>query len=453
MDEEQRRLILINLNTVKQEKILELINANEFTFEDLQQSGNFAREKQDWVQKELRKKEKQKDIEKEFWEECLGKNTLISLNEYMNAYPDGLYVNVANAKIGTINDELVKGRDFHYTKMQEYPYYSSSQLENLLNENKIIEEDLIDKGIFTKKALRAFLNPPKFNSKVLEWNDLPPLPDNHTDVYFFGIPRSGKSSVLAGLFHYAEKKGLITPNTSSKEGITYYNILKESVNKEYVIPSTPTDSVNYITAKLTYDNKQYPMSIIEISGEYFKDTYRKGDLDTNENTIGANGYLQNENSKIIFLVIDYAADNEGQVDETMGDIIATQQDLLMNILLMLEDDGTLEKTVTIQIIVTKTDKMDLNNGSVNEQTEDYINTNYLNLINNIKILNNKYDINKVREHKAIVLPFSLGIFMLGKVYEYDSTDSAFMLASLLNGLPPEKSQTGFIPYLNNLISK
>ena len=193
MDEEQKRQVLANLLQFPQEKILEFILKEEFTFEELQQSGNFTRDKQEWVKDELDKEKRKHEIEKQFWEDCLETNTLVSLNEYIYAYPSGDYTNLAHAKIKSKEQELINGRDFHYAQMQKYPYYTKEQVQNLLDNKGILSEDLISKGIFTKKALNSFLNPPPFLKNInFDWKDLPLLPEDHTDVYFVGMVEDSK---------------------------------------------------------------------------------------------------------------------------------------------------------------------------------------------------------------------------------------------------------------------
>ncbi len=456
LTKEQKRNALANLNLTPQEKILELIQDGVFTFEELQDTGKFSREKQDWVREQLdeikrkaveeeRKKMADNEVEENYWKDCEQKRTISAYKEYIAAYPHGKYVNIANGRIATLERELIEEQEKIYRTIEADPnFYTIQRIKEMLNEGKITEQGIIERNIATPEALEVFLDPPDYVSRVFDWEDLPPLPADNTDIYFFGIPRSGKSCVLSGMFYQAEKAGMLDPDISNHEGVRYLNELKQCVYDGYVPPSTPTDTVNFIATSLYLNERKYPVSVIEMSGEFFKATYERAST-KDKNTIGAKGYLHNNNRKVIFLVVDYFADAQRGRKRTMAE---SQQDLLIYCLKTLERDGTLAKTDSIQVVVTKADLMQVSDDELYDKTKEFVVDNYANLINNIKRVNKKYGINKNDNYGAVVLPFSLGRFMLGKTFEFEENHSNELLKSLLNSTASKKEKRSILGLFN-----
>jgi hypothetical protein len=271
-------------------------------------------------------------------------------------------------------------------------------------------------------------NPPTFLSQQNQsWGDLKPLPSGRTDVYFFGIPTSGKSCILAGLFYKADQLGVLSDDITNEMGTKYKNELIRAIEIGYVPVRTTNVDINYISCSLIENQREHPLSIIEMSGEFFNKTYERSNT-TDRESIGAKVYLHNNNRKIIFFVVDYFKHNLGSIHQ---DEKGTQKDILNYVLKKLESDGTLEKTDSIQVIVSKSDLMPVGVDR-NSCTKDFLNKYYLSFINELKRLNKKYNINPTRSNNVVVHPFSLGTFMLGKTFIYNDYDSTQLLQSLLN---------------------
>lgn len=194
----------------------------------------------------------------------------------------------------------------------------------------------------------------------------------------------------------------------------YANDLIRAVKIGFVPPTTTADGANYISVKLKDGNDEYhPLNFIEMSGEFFTETYDSGSND-NENTIGANGFLKSENPKVIFLIVDYDKGRKKGFDATLS---ATQSAQLNMVLSLLEEDGTLQKTDAVFLVLTKSDL--LPGGSQDYQSaKEFVYGEYASLLRNIEDLGSKYDFN------MRIYPFSLGDFMLGKTYNYNSATSS-----------------------------
>jgi hypothetical protein len=433
MNEEQKKQVLLNLHRIDAETIWEYIKSGYFTFPELKETGKLTRDKQDYIL------EKQKDIiikgnaEKTFWEDCCAEHKIKAYNRYKNAYPGGIYVSQADALIAEIIAENAKRKRQILNEMDWHPErFNPTRLQDIFDEEIIDESDLIEEGIITENALKLYMNPPRqIFMNQQDWKQLEnrAMPDGCTDMYFFGIPGSGKSCVLAGLLYLADRKGILTPDINNKVGLRYLNELKHCIRIGYVPDATAEDTLNYLSFKLT-GKETHPISVVEMSGEFFNRTYEEmigASSNNGAKTISANGWLSNNNRKAIFFIIDYKADFS---DATIQ-FTENQSDMLTAALELLAKDGTLVKTDSIQVIMTKSDFMP--EGEDRENcARMFLNDNYRSFMRNLEEKCKKYGINKTRNYRPVILPFSLGRFMLGKTFEYDEKDSATLVLNLLN---------------------
>lgn len=285
------------------------------------------------------------------------------------------------------------------------------QIQNLINSDAISKEELltnskeIDEEIFEK-----IISYKELNIDYKEWKDLPELQKNRTDLYFFGQPGSGKTCVLASLFHYANQKGLIKDNQSNREGAKYRDVLINGIRKGTLAEGTPLDGVNYIPIDLVNpsNNRIHPLNFIEMSGEKFVDAYKKGIK--NEN-IGANKYLKNNNRKLIFFVLDYLSftkENES---------VLTQDNMVTNVLTHLSNNNTLDKTDTIYLIISKSDMFPKGENHL-DFAKDFADNQITNLKNNLKSIQKDHNNN----FKIILFPYTLGtVKFKGLLTQFDLT--------------------------------
>ena len=272
--------------------------------------------------------------------------------------------------------------------------------EELLKKSKVLNKDILDK-ITAYNDLDIDYN---------DWKDLPALQKNRTDLYFFGQPGSGKTCILASLFYYAHQKGLIKDNQSNREGSKYRDTLINGVRKGILAEGTPTDGVNYIPLDLANpsNNRIHPLNFIEMSGEKFVKAYKDG---IQKDNIGANKYLKNNNRKLLFFVLDYLSfikDERSVLD---------QDNMLQNVLTLLSNDKTMEKTDTIYLILSKSDVFPKGENKL-DFAQEFVEKKIKNLKNNLKIIQAEHDNN----FKIILFPYTLGaIKFKGLLTNFDST--------------------------------
>lgn len=277
--------------------------------------------------------------------------------------------------------------------------YSAAVIKSMILEDRISRHDLINNTSLDHDLIEKIISyePPKINFN--SWKDLPPLESKRTDVYFFGQPGSGKSCVLASLFYYLEKYGLMQVNLTNQAGALYRAKLKDDFEFGVLPPSTAVDGVNYIALDVRNNedrNKWHPLNFIEMSGENFNSAFEDG---INSSNINQSNYLTNDNRKIIFFVIDYDAHIQGRIGEY------SQSSMMVNVLELLDRSGILTQTEAIYILLTKTD---LFPQGVDRQdySREFLLNNYTNFIQNIK--DKQYKYRKKNEIDDAVFPYSIG---------------------------------------------
>ena len=245
------------------------------------------------------------------------------------------------------------------------------------------------------------------------WKDLPPLLSDRTDIYFFGQPASGKSCILANMFSYIDKQGLIIENTHSLVGTQYKNTIQYEYDLGYLPERTAasSDGVNYITFELTDPVNQehkHPLNFIEMSGELFDQASMGG---VSDNNLNAKNYLNNKNRKLLFFVVDY----DRHVQNTLNPDGNTPQGAkMLTILSLLDQFGTFKQTDGIYILVSKADLFPVGVDPV-QYAGDFLNSNYMAFINNCKNIKQKYK----SEFEIKAYPYSIGNLTLKSTYVYE----------------------------------
>ena len=276
------------------------------------------------------------------------------------------------------------------------------------------------------------------------WNDLPPLLNDRTDIYFFGQPASGKSCILANMFSYIDKQGLIIENTHSLIGTQYKNTIQYEYDLGYLPERTmaSSDGVNYITFELTDPNnsgQQHPLNFIEMSGELFDQATMGG---VSDNNLNAKNYLNNNNRKILFFVVDYDRHVQNSINP---DGNTPQGAKMLTILSLLDQFGTFKNTDGIYILVSKADLFPAGVDAV-KFAGDFLNENYMSFINNCKNIKQKYK----GEFEIKAYPYSIGNLTLKStyVYERDYTWAKKMIEEIVAKAFSNRSRGGLLSFFH-----
>ncbi|MFK8272622.1 hypothetical protein ACI760_03015 [Capnocytophaga canimorsus] len=439
-------------------------------FTDFQAAG-LHHQKQAELKNWLAEKEKQQAQESLYWAEIQKQKTADAYNLYLSKYPYGKYAARAQMELDKLEllyqelltdlmqdmkedtlrynadtmQKLFKGIDEQERKHYESDYSPASRF--LAGGYKLKYTDLVQWGVVPMELQEVDIVEPDTTVQARNIADLGEFPEGRTDVYFLGLPRSGKSSVLSGIFSKMRKEGMGYPiPTLNEQGIDhceeYYNSLLKPISKKKPPTSTPDDTISFIPIDVRRDinkDRYNKLTFVEISGESFIDIANRTGSDPRKvwEQMGAVQCLKSNNRKILFFILDYYTIKGGMIRFTAQD----QELHLEQALNVLAHDGTgktgeqnctFSKVDTVALIITKCDLMESDSlKGREEEIRHYLNENFKNFMNTLTLLCRKYDINAVNKNKLYFLPFSLGKFYVGNSFIYDETDSERLIDFIL----------------------
>ena len=291
--------------------------------------------------------------------------------------------------------------------------------------NGVIDyQSLVDAGID-----EAFVNKLPFADKMktFTWDpdEIQPLkqiPEGFTEIYFWGVPASGKTCAVGSIMSaIAHGKGVssVVPMSDS-QGSIYMMPLAASFREDQVCvlpPRTKVEETFEMRYKITDDKgKEHGLAFIDLSGELFECMHksRSGSrlsqsqqraLNVLENILVNN---KSSNPKIHFFVIEYGSENNRYLN-------LSQNDLLASCLNYLDDKDILkENTIGSYLIITKADKAE------GEDIGQYIDTHYSGFYTGLKQRMTACGINTRRgESQVKRFPFSIGDVCFQKWCLYD----------------------------------
>lgn len=199
---------------------------------------------------------------------------------------------------------------------------------------------------------------------------LPPLTKDATDIYFLGMPGSGKSTMLASFLAYANRIGKVKQTIKNREGAAYGNYLINSMTQGYLPASTATNFVNFIPVALRNPEEKgtlHHLNVIDMAGEKFKNVAREGASEFNK----IKEYLKTKNRKCLIFVLDYFEEDERMT------LIQQDQNLQMVLTTLNEELDIIKDTDTIYLIVTKADKFPVDDNHKQSFADKYIDDNYI----------------------------------------------------------------------------
>jgi len=271
-----------------------------------------------------------------------------------------------------------------------------------VNDGSITEDDLLNCGLSEKtiRSIRFYGGKGRGVTIFKKIGDLPPMAKNRTDVYFVGLPGTGKSTMLSGLLYAAHKDGMLLPDTYNNDGSIYQTQIISDLTKGVLPRATASGSYNYIAMSLAdEDKKKHPFNVVEVPGELYKSVFE------NNNINELLSYIKNDNKKILIFTIDSLSHDNGYFDDDALD----QSLVYLNILNIFKNNGILNQTDAIYLVANKFDSIKQSRYSFDERSDaelalDFLNEEFKSLMNNCfaarEEIKNKF---KIR-----VLPFSIG---------------------------------------------
>lgn len=288
-----------------------------------------------------------------------------------------------------------------------------SSVVNMLLDNGYLEYDDfgsigIDRAfvshLVTGETTQAFKRP----RKLEKINKL------STEIYFWGIPSSGKSCALGAILSVAGS-GKVAKSMSKDndcQGYGYMNRLSALFKTDGKVGTLPEGTSIYATYEMGFDLEDdktavHPLTCIDLAGELVRCMFKSdAGEDLSEDEVEALDTLTNvlidnrtQNMKIHFFVLEYGAD-----DRKYEGI--TQKVYLEGALRYIERTGIFKNdTNAIYLMITKVDKANAGRGQLSSILRDYITEYYGGFYNGlVKICRD----NEINSGNVEIIPFSLG---------------------------------------------
>lgn len=337
-----------------------------------------------------------------------------------------------------INDKKISVDDL-LSAIKDDNNFISSQVANLLWENGIIT-DFADTEIssdfiayiMSGKAPEGFKSPDHPIDKITK--------SPCTEVYFWGIPSSGKSCALGAILSVAKNgtvaKSMQGDNTGQKEGYGYMerlsNLFKANGSVS-VLPEGTAVSSTYEMGFTLKDNEgnEHPITCIDLAGELIRCMFKKDageHLDKVQDSVltALNNILidnRTNNRKIHFFVIEYGAEDR----EYEG---LPQDSYLRGAVAYIKQKDIFKKnTDGLYIIITKVDKAHATGKEeLQNKLRDYMSQNYQGFYH---ILQDICKDNEINNGKVEILPFTLGKVCFQNYCKFDDSSAAAVVRTIM----------------------
>ena len=443
------------------------------------------------------------EIDGKVWN-IIDKESEQQLQDYKVLFPKGKYIEKATAMLEAL-DEWMIVRDsgdisfvFQYIrKRPESPYidkaycllmdlkhqeicrmrrepnrYDASRLLYLVQLGIFTVDELISEGVMTENVWNTLNN-------IDVKNDLPDIyeamqeskvecSEGSTDVYFFGLPFTGKTCILQGMLSTSS----LLLDLASSSG-PYAEALRQYTDCGIVVPCTPDDFVTTLKAKIITGGHtpiERNVNFVEMSGNHFLNMVKDyGEHFKTEDNEDIANLLHNDNRKVFFLIIDPTINNiklnreYDEYDEQAGEkihrlkyVVLSQKIFMQKIVNIFQDPANsdiMRKVDSIHIIITKADTLG-ERLQRREKALDYFNNHYaMNIVPSLTKVCRDYNINSNSDYRPKLFSFSLGKFYVGGLYEYDATDSELLVNAISEVLPFPYEQMSFWLRLKNKLKE
>ena len=258
-----------------------------------------------------------------------------------------------------------------------------------------------------------------------------------TEVYFWGIPSSGKSCALGAILSAAnsgEVAKSMHPDVNC-QGYGYMTRLSSLFRKKQTSvlpPGTPTCSTYEMAFSLVDENnKVHPITCIDLAGELVRCMFKQnaGDAlkDDEEDALNTITKLlhdnRTKNRKIHFFVLEYGAENR----EYEG----LPQSVYLNAALNYIRNYNVFETDTdaIYLLMTKVDKTGLKGEELKRELGRYIRENYGGFYGALKTI---CETNEINNGVVDIVPFSVGTVCFQDFCKFDPVAANNVVRKLLN---------------------
>lgn len=363
------------------------------------------------------------------------------INNPEKAIYDKIVTYINTGKI-TVDDLLLA--------IKEDNNFISGSVANLLWENGIIT-DFSRAGIDSDFIAHMMSNitPQKFQApKPISKITKSPC----TEIYFWGIPSSGKSCALGAILSTANS-GRVAQSMQRDpdcQGFGYMTRLANLFKTNGSVGTLPEGNAISSTYEMGFiledsERKEHPITFIDLAGELVRCMYKQaaGEPLTEEqqNVLRTLTDIlidnRTNNRKMHFFVIEYGAEDR----EYEG---LPQKDYLEAAVAYIQRTGIFKKdTDGLYLLITKVDKVHAVGRDLQEKLRDYISQNYQGFYNGLKKICQD---NEINNGKVDIQPFTLGTVCFQNYCKFKDDTAAAVVRTILArsyGYKPGKLKTFF----------
>lgn len=330
-----------------------------------------------------------------------------------------------------LNEKKIKKTDFLNKIREDHNLVSSGVVKRLINSGTLSVEDLISIDIDKLFIQKMFNGETAQNFSTSD--KLDKIHKQSTEIYFWGIPSSGKSCALGAILSVAAS-GKVAYSMDADTESQGYGYMTKLINLFQngkigtLMEGNPVDSFYEMGFDLVdKDGKIHPITCIDMAGELMRCMYKAnaGDsmsdtdevmLDTLTKVLIDN---RSTNRKMHIFVIEYGA--EDRLYEGLP-----QRVYLEGAVSYIKNTGIFKKdTDAIYIMITKADKV---KNATKDTFTEYINDKYLGFYNGLEQICKDNEINKGKVEK---IAFSLGEVCFQNYCKFNSRPAENVVSLIL----------------------
>lgn len=368
------------------------------------------------------------------WEKVRRSGDIFMVDDYRDNNPDSPFKAEVNALYYKLRDEEL-------VKMKENPtYYDKDELEQFLNAGIFTKWELIDEGLMTEDSWKKMHYDctllPDIQDLMIANPNVQTAQDS-TDVFFFGAPGAGGKTCLLMSLAGNNGKGYFMKTT---DNAGKYAAELSQFYKEGQLPGRTFSSYwAAIETVIQTENSNHKVNFVEMSGEEFL-LHITEDPEVSFENIDTPicKLLRNENRKIFFLHFDPTMEKLKMnvmelIRDSNGDIVEdrlikryiyeeTVLSMFLSKMLAPENAQIMRHVDAIHILVPKADMLG-ERPQREEKAKMIIEQRYQSLREGIRHCCKHYEIRNEPE----IIPFSIGRFYLGPVFDPDPTDTLSLI--------------------------
>lgn len=361
-------------------------------------------------------------------------------NEISDIMTNPVYLNKGDKILETIKEYFDKGYatvgEFLRLLAEDNNLVNSYVVKNLIDDYYFTYQDLAEIGINQKFI--DYLMKDRTTTQPLIPAPIDRINKVSTEVYFWGIPSSGKTCALGGILSMANNGHVVTTMSqdNDSQGYGYMTRLANVFNENQSVGTLPPGTGIYDIWEMGFDledtnGRVHPITCIDLAGELVRCMYKSdaGDqlsedemstLETVTNLLVNN---RTTNRKMHFFVLEYGG--EERTYEGLGQAVYLQaafEYIKRTKIFDKETDG-------VFLLFTKVDKTKLRGQELVNHLVEYTSKYYSNFYN--KLVGICKD-NEINGGKVERLPFTLGTVCFQDFCMFDGKAAENVVKQILN---------------------